>query len=254
MSVEFDVQHIKDRILFGIPFEDPDGKPFPDDMFQFYLDSAIAWAEQSLNIAIQPRTIEETHDFIQSDYVNWGYVRLHKKPVIKVETMALYYGDRPMLEIPESWLKVDEIAGAIQLFPTAGATGGIIIDRSGAMVLPLMSGSQYVPQMWRVTYSAGMTEPDDVQAPKRSDIHANLKEVIYKKAAIGVLGVYGELIIGSGIANQSISLDGVSQSIGTTQSAMYGGASARIQQLQEDIDTNMPTLRAFYGGIDMVVV
>ena len=64
-----------------------------------------------------------------------------------------------------------------------------------------------------------------------------------------------DLIIGAGIANQSVSIDGVSQSIGTTQSAMYGGASARIQQYTDDINkVILPALRQKFGGLRMVVV
>lgn len=64
-----------------------------------------------------------------------------------------------------------------------------------------------------------------------------------------------DLIIGAGIANQSVSIDGVSQSIGTTQSAMFGGASARIQAYSDDLkDSLIPALRMRFGGLRMVVV
>src|SRR6185312_17119604 len=98
--------------------------------------------------------------------------------------------------------------------------------------------------MWKVTYTAGMTKPKQQYIFRNHDMAANLKEMIYKKAAIGIMGVWGDLIIGAGIANQSISIDGLSQSIGTTQSAMFGGASSRIKQLQEDIDNMLPALRS----------
>ena len=64
-----------------------------------------------------------------------------------------------------------------------------------------------------------------------------------------------DLIIGAGIANQSVSIDGLSQSVGTTQSAMFGGASARIQNYSDDLEKRiMPLLRARLSGIKMVVV
>ena len=59
----------------------------------------------------------------------------------------------------------------------------------------------------------------------------------------------------AGIANQSVSIDGLSQSVGTTQSAMFGGASARIESYAKDLDERiLPMLRARLGGIRMVVV
>lgn len=47
----------------------------------------------------------------------------------------------------------------------------------------------------------------------------------------------------------------ISQSIGTTQSAMFGGASARIESYAKDIDERLlPVLRAKFGGIKMVII
>lgn len=253
--INFSIEEMKNRVIFGIPLYDTEGNPFPDDLLQSYLDSAISWAEQTLNIAIQPRDEEETHDFLSMDYMNWSYIKVWKKPILEVQEIQLYYGDKPMMKIPKEWIKVDNLGGMIQLFPTSGTTSGMIITNSGGMFLPMLHGQlSYVPQMWRVKYKAGMNEPAENQVYRKTDIHPNLKDVIYRKTAMGVMGVWGDLIIGAGIANQSVSLDGLSQSIGTTQSAMFGGASSRIKQLQEDIDLMMPTLRSYYGGIDMTVV
>ena len=83
---------------------------------------------------------------------------------------------------------------------------------------------------------------------------AHLRELIYKKAVIGILQVWGDLVLGAGIASQSISIDGLSQSIGTTQSAMYGAASARCTEYRDDIQALIPVIRQQYAGIRMVVV
>jgi hypothetical protein len=255
MAIRFDINEMKNRIIFGIPLYDTEGNPFPDDLLQSYLNSAIAWAEQTLNIAIQPRAEEEFHDYLSSDYVNWSYIKLWKKPVLSVESIQLYYGDKPMMTIPPEWVKIDPLSGMLQLFPTSGSAGGLIITAAGGMFLPIISGNiGYVPQMWKVNYTAGMNEPAEDQVYRKTDIHPNLKEVIYKKTAMSVMGVWGDLIIGAGIANQSVGIDGLSQSIGTTQSPMFGGASARIKQLEEDINNMLPQLQSYYGGINMVVI
>ncbi|MNW28249.1 hypothetical protein D3C74_50710 [compost metagenome] len=258
MAIRFDIKEMQNRIIYGIELYDTHGNPFPDDLLQSYLNSSIAWAEQVLNIAIQPREEEEVHDYLAQDYMNWGYVKLWKKPVLEVQSLEMWYGDRPMMTIPKEWLKIDPLSGMIQMFPTSGSTGGMIITASGGMFLPILRGSiGYVPQMWKVKYTAGMSEPSTEatgQVYRKTDIHPNLKEVIYKKTAMSVMGVWGDLIIGAGIANQSIGIDGLSQAIGTTQSPMFGGASARIKQLEEDIAAMMPGLRSYYGGIDLAVL
>lgn len=250
----FDIDVIKKVHLFGIPLYDAEGNPFPDELLQTYVDSAIAWAEKALNIAIIPRVEEEKHDYFSTDYMNWGFLKLNKKPVICIESLEMYYGDRPMMSIPKDWLRIDHLAGHVQLFPTAGSAGGIIITSGGGLVTPMLRGSyQYAPQMWKVKYKAGMVKPNG-QVYRGFNLHPDLLEAIYKKAAMSIMTVWGDLIIGAGIANQSISIDGMSQSIGTTQSAMYGGASARVEQLKKDVDNLMKTLNAYYNGIEMVVV
>ena len=55
------------------------------------------------------------------------------------------------------------------------------------------------------------------------------------------------LIIGAGIANKSLDVDGISETIGTTQSAMYGGASAQILQINDDIDELLKGLQSYFG-------
>ncbi|MNN24288.1 hypothetical protein D3C81_1377180 [compost metagenome] len=187
--------------------------------------------------------------------MNWSFIKVWKKPILEVESVELFYGDQRMTQIPKEWVKVDNLSGMLQLFPTSGSTGGLIITGNGSLFLPIMQGRMgYIPQMWKVTYQAGMNEPAEARVFRKTDIHPNLKDLIYRKTAMGIMGVWGDLIIGAGIANQSINIDGLGQNIGTTQSAMFGGASARIKQLQEDIDGMLPTLRSYYGGIDMVVI
>ena len=108
---------------------------------------------------------------------------------------------------------------------------------------------QFAPQLWSVDYVAGVDEND------KTFPTALLQEAIYKRAACGILNVWGDLILGAGIASQSVSIDGVSQSIGTTQSAMFGGASARIESYTKDINEQiLPSLKMKFSGIRMVVV
>jgi len=249
----FSIDKIRNVHLFGIDLKDAEGNDFPDELLQSYLDSAIAEVEKKLNIYIHPRDLVERHDYHWNDYQNWGYIKLFKKPVLEIESIQMYYGDYPMYKIPKDWLRVDQLTGQIQLFPTSGSAGGLIIDARGSLFTPLVQGRfGYAPQMWEVKYKAGMTEPTEEakknQMYRKTDITPDLEELIYKKAAASIMTVWGDLIIGAGIANQSISVDGLSQSVGTTQSAMYGGASARVKQLEQDVKRLMTELYNYYNG------
>ncbi|WBF81222.1 hypothetical protein FMLHJGGC_00171 [Staphylococcus phage BSwM-KMM1] len=74
-----------------------------------------------------------------------------------------------------------------------------------------------------------------------------LEQLVIKYALKEIYQVWGNLIIGAGIANKTLEVDGITETIGTTQSAMYGGASAQILQLSDDIKEILEGLRAYFG-------
>lgn len=241
----FDINEMTTNYMFGISLTDEKGNQFPDSMIVSYLNGAIAWAEQLFDICLTEKVIEsEYHDYERNDYMNWGYIQAFKRPIQEVTSLKLMYGSQPSFTIPREWLKIDKLAGKIQMFPAQGSANNLIISQTG-VIFGLQQRWGYAPQMWELSYKVGM---------KKEDIPENLKVVIYKKCAIDVFTVWGDLIIGAGIANQSISIDGLSQSIGTTQSAMYGGASARCQQYKDDIEKEIPIIRMALSSPRMVVL
>lgn len=241
----FTTEELTQNFLFGIDLSDSQGNPFPKALIISYINSSIAYAESLFDICLSRQEIKsEPHDYERGDYTNWGYVQLWKRPVLEVKSLKLMYGTKPAWEVPQDWLKIDKNSGKIQMFPSSGSVTSMIIGASGA-IYGLYNSWDYAPQMWEVDYVAGMDS---------NDLPAHLKELIYKKAVIGILQVWGDLILGAGIASSSISIDGLSQSIGTTQSAMYGGASARCEEYRKDIEALIPVLRQKYGGIRMTVV
>lgn len=237
-----DIEQLKVFYLFGIDLSDPEGHQFPDELIQHYLDSAITTAENNLDIKITPGNVEETHDYFAGDYQNWGYLQLWKTPVIEVTELYMTYGLNRAFTIPADWIKLSKISGQINLFPASGSAGGLIINSSG-IFLGINRWWDYAPHTWKVKYRAGM-----------DTIPSDLLHYIYMQSAISIMTVWGDLIIGAGIASQSIGLDGLSQSIGTTQSAMYGGASGRIETYRKDIELLLPVLIKKYRPISMVVV
>ena len=224
------IQYIKDQYLFGIDLSDQEGNPLPDSLFAHYIDSAVDWLQNLLDIQISELEVSgEQHDYNRSDYQNWGYLQTFHNPVKEVKAVKMMYGNRPSVDIPLDWIKLDKLTGQLHIFPSEGSAGSLIIGNTGLL--------------------AGVDEND------KTFPTALLQEAIYKRAACGILNVWGDLILGAGIASQSVSIDGVSQSIGTTQSAMFGGASARIESYTKDINEQiLPSLKMKFSGIRMVVV
>jgi hypothetical protein len=84
---------------------------------------------------------------------------------------------------------------------------------------------------------------------------ADLKQAVGIKAAtLLLLHVAGDLILGAGIASQSVSVDGLSTSIDTTSSAMYSGYSARAENLDKQYKHLMQGLRSQYRVTQFGVV
>lgn len=243
------VPDIRDKYLFGINLTDPQGNPLPESLFVHYINSAVDWIQNLLDITISDTEFPlERHDYIRNDYQNWGFIQLDHNPVKEVTNLQLMYGYRPSVHIPIDWVQLDSLSGQITLFPSAGSANTLIIGQTG-MLFGFQSQWDYAPMLWEVSYRAGIDE-NDPSMPLEL-----LQEAVYKRAAQGILNVWGDLIIGAGIASQSVSIDGISQSIGTTQSAMFGGASARVEAYGKDLKENLiPALRQKFGGIRMVVV
>lgn len=68
------------------------------------------------------------------------------------------------------------------------------------------------------------------------------------------LDTAGDLIIGAGISNLSLSMDGISQSIGTTAGVENSGYGARIIQYKKRLDTLMAALKADYKNVRVMIL
>jgi hypothetical protein len=76
---------------------------------------------------------------------------------------------------------------------------------------------------------------------------SNIKHMIGLKSACNfILQVAGDLILGAGIASSSIGIDGLSQSIQTTSSAMYSGYSSRIDYYEKQYEALRAAVKAEY--------
>src|SRR4029077_9258595 len=89
------VKDLKERFLYGLPLQLPNQTvPLSDKAIEFHLDSATAWLERTLQIDIKPKQyIQERHDFVSSEYMNWGFIHLYHYPIIDVQELKVQYPD-----------------------------------------------------------------------------------------------------------------------------------------------------------------
>lgn len=179
------VQSIRDNYLFGIDLSDANGNPLPEGLFVHYLNAAVDYIQNLLDIVIAPTDFTERHDYIRNDYQNWGFIQLDHNPVREIKRLNLMYGGRPSVEIPLDWIQLDKLTGQITLFPAAGSANSLIIGQTG-FLFGFQSQWSYAPMLWEVEYEAGIDENDP------SMPFALLKEAIFKRASMGILNVWGE--------------------------------------------------------------
>lgn len=306
---------IRNVYAAGVDLRLDDGSPFPDELFEQAIDSAVATIEAELSIVIDPFFVKgERHDAIVEHKDAFYPFMLDHRPVRAVNNLEITLGNYAPVVMPKEWAVVSSAqAGQIHLIPTSTTIGSFFF-RSG---IPLLFGDvfspyRFVPSYFAVDYQAGFyfeegqatipvgessvevefsapTSGDRVYfalnvdvdgggsnvkvrqsgtnsftisakvPPTTADMEVSwiahtvdplLVKAIGLIAAITPLDVAGDLIAGAGIANFSVGVDGLSQSIGTTASATSAGYGARIISFQKQLAEAMQTLRGKYRMIN----
>ena len=238
------VAELKTNYLFGLDLTDDAGTPYPDSLFEFYIKSAVSWMEHRLDIPIRPRVItEEPQDFLRQEYYKYMFTKTDESPVISVERVRLVLPTGQEVHVfDHTWIHLAKESGQINIVPGAGATSIPLLGAAGIWV-PIFRGwgdGDYIPDVFRLDYTAGFD---------KGAVPPVITDLIGKVASYGPLNLAGDLIIGAGIANISLSLDGLSQSIGTTSSAENAGYSARLIRYTKEVKEQVPVLRNYYHGI-----
>jgi hypothetical protein len=239
------VAEFKQRYFFGVDITDDQGNPLPDAVFEHYILAGIEWLEHEIDIKILPTAfVREAHDYYRQDYPEFNIIQLENYPVVSLEEFRVEYpSGQTVINFPEEWIRLDKTHGIVRIVPTAGTLSDIIIGQGGAFLPAVYSGLSHLPDLFNLSYTAGFTR-----------IPRNILDLIGMFAALGPFNIFGDLIAGAGIASLSTSIDGLSQSIGTTSSATNSGYGARIRQYLEQIKKQTPILRRYYKGIRMVSI
>lgn len=267
------IEELKTFYLFGIDLSDDQGKPMPDALFQHYIIQAVDTLERDLDIAIRPLTIEtegDRQDYLRPEYENYIWTELSHLPVIEVNEVKLVLPGEAVVQVfNREWIHIDRWTGQLQLVPGTGTAGTILLGASGAWIPLIYGNNRYIPHVFRTSYRAGFgppspgaTDPTPGLTGPRSNPDAildrgvprDIKHAIGMIAAMGPLNIAGDLIVGAGIASQSISIDGLSQSVATTSSATNAGYGARMISYGKELKDLLPKLRSYYRGIPLQVV
>ena len=239
------VDQLKSRYLFGIDLTDEKDKEIPRETLQHYINSAISYLEHKLDIVIQPTRIKERYDYRLKDYEYFNFMQLKKRPIIDVIVLkAIFPNNRELVEYPKEWYAIEHESAQLQLVPVEGSFSGLIVTNGGSYV-PLIYGTRnYWAQLFEVEYIAGFCA---------DKIPVLINEMIGLQAAIRVFEILGDIVLGPGIASESVGVDGANTSKGLTASAQFSAFSARIESYKKQMKEYVTVVRKYYNGFAFVV-
>ena len=240
------VQDLKDRYLFAVDLKDNQGNELPDEVLSFHIEAAITQIEHECELWITPVALSEDHDYILNDYLSWSIVELDYCPIISLEAMQIRFRKNTnFVTFPDEWIRLDHHNGMVRIAAVEGEIQNWIFTQFS--LLPrLITRVRDFPAFFRFEYTAGF---------EQGKIPKNVNHLIGMLAAIYTFNIAGDIVLGAGIAAQSLGIDGLSQSIQTTSSAENSAYSARIIQYAKLIKEMKKSIMQFYGkGISLHIV
>lgn len=228
---------LRQLYFHGIRVKDNYGAELPDSSWELYIKAAQEEIEKYLGIKLFKQIIEEDLNYYRDEFESFGFIRT-TYPVSKPYSLNGFIGTIKQIEYPDEWLSnrltSDGYTYNRQMYivPNFGTakTGSIVYNG----IIPYLGilGYNQIPNYWRVAYITGYDK-----------IPQDLLNVIGMYASIGPLLIQGDLILGPGLNNQSLSIDGLSQSVNSK------GFDSRIKTYLDQIKTTLLRLRTNYKGI-----
>jgi hypothetical protein len=240
---------IRTRWCAGIELTDEFGDGLEDEDLQNMIDAKATEVERRLGIPLKPTVIvaeaearglvegedydreEPPYDYDARAWVQYGFQQLRERPVLKLLEYKLVLPNGQIimdfLERPE-WLKLYKRNGQVHIVPYAGDPS--IFNMAGGTLTgyPFITGAIQgnVPQMLYISYVAGYG---------LGKIPTDIRNIVAKMVAVDALGITGNARQ-RGITNASTSIDGLSESYGTTASATATLFQAQMKNFQDAVD------------------
>jgi hypothetical protein len=236
--------------LTDIPLSGLGGERMSDAAIEGKIRIATSQLEGYLSIKIPKQRLLEQYDFEREHFENWGHIKCNNI-VSEVNVLRGQLNFAHQITYPKGWISIKrqiEQARNIQIVAgqqedLQGLQSDFVAVFTGKFPVFGYSSANYIPNYWNIDYTTGFEE-----------VPFDLQDACAKIASMQVLAILGDITFGAGIASKSISLDGLSQSLNTTQSAENSLYSARIRQFQNELKQEMVWLKNRYAGLSMMSI
>ena len=245
-----------------------DRAPLEDAFFITQLDRAINWVEETaLNVFLEPTRVVTEIDpnqitypagsdipiYVQADWdkrvdavtyqrpsaghwINW---RMPYYPLITFYSLYGKVSNVRILDVALEWVEIHERGGFVELVPF---NQEVAFNFIGLVWVESIRGPIPIPNFWNFDALVGFRDTPPI-----------LLELVAKKAAVDALTLIGQAFR-PGISSQSVSRDGVSESVSYLNSGTYGIFSPTIKVYNEWIEKELHQLQGAYRGVNMLVV
>jgi hypothetical protein len=168
---------------------------------------------------------------------------LRRAPVISIQRAEFrIITDVKVIDLM-TWLRIDHKKGQLNFYPRTETTGFIVSGPFTA--LAMNAGMRKYPHAFQIDYTSGY---------KHAGLVPNdLRDAIGKVASCTALNAIGDGLI-AGFSSSSLSLDGVSESFSSTQSATSAYFGARIKAYQDEIKMYISRNRRKFGRMTMGIL
>lgn len=248
------VSEMWSNYLYGVLIQGGQGSVFSDETIRFYIAAAQKEVENYFSLLFRKQLIvKENTSYYRTDYWQHFPILFTLYPVRTPLALTGMLAKMEQIIYPQAWLFCHEDSQKIgkrriSVVPTGSSTtqGNAEVILTGITSQIGFQRFGNIPDYWDMQYITGF----DLDA-----LPYDLINIVGKLAAIGMLNIAGDLILGiPGVAGQSLSIDGLSQSISTTASATNAGYGARIKQYTTEIKDTVAKIKLVYDEIRFQVL
>lgn len=240
--------------LWGTDFKATNGAEYSDEQITFFIEQSLAYLERELNLTIKKKSIasqakdrglvkgteydieEPLYDYAARKIQRYGMIQTLQRPIIDVTRCTLVNRSGSDTDIIND-ITIDRRRGVLKLLKRPYLLNDTM---RGLATAACMYGQETFNHhmFYSIDYTAGYESCDDIPM--------DLREIIAKVAAVSLLNIIGDGLM-SGFSSSSLSLDGMSESFSSTQSATSSYFGARISVYKDDIKTYIEQNKFKFG-------